>query len=621
MSDVVVEHPGASGGEMSESAGKGSVEPRRRTSMPVDRVAWLFVALPTVVALLGAWSYRWVDEDAFIDFRVVANLIAGHGPVFNVGERVEADSNPLWMALLAVLHVMTPFLSLEWLSVILGLACTVVAFVVGGRAIQRLAYGRSNGRVFPLGLLMVSSVAGLWEFATSGLEMSLVFVWLSVCFFGLVVVAERRRAPVTTAVVMGLGGLIRPELVLASAVFLAALFTVALAAGWQGRHGVVRRIGSILLGAAALPVGYQVFRMSYYALLVPNTGLAKAAGAAWWSQGWTYVVNMVEPYGLWIPVLLVLPLLLGRVRTWWSDGDRVGVTVLLAPWAVSAVDILYVAHVGGDYMHARLLLPALFSLGLPVFVAASEWRRLGGLLSLGVIVWAVVCIGWLRFVPPHLTNLTPQTIFISNERNSWISATGNPHPITAADYHAALSGKAGTQLATMANEVPHGEQRLLVVTDPFAPVAAASPGRAYSTLPFTLAVNLPAIGVIGYLAGPKVYVFDAFSLANPIGSHTVIVHHARPGHEKYIGPAWMVARFGRGTLPVGVTHSEVAAARAALSCGSLRPYLAAITGAWTPARAWSNLVHAWGFTTLSFSANPLIAERQLCVAPENHHDE
>ncbi len=60
-------------------------------------------------------------------------------------------------------------------------------------------------------------------------------------------------------------------------------------------------------------------------------------------------------------------------------------------------------------------------------------------------------------------------------------------------------------------------------------------------------MNIPAIGVIGYLAGPDVYVFDSYSLANPIGSHTVIVHHARPGHEKYIGPAWMVARFEAST--------------------------------------------------------------------------
>ena len=66
-------------------------------------------------------------------------------------------------------------------------------------------------------------------------------------------------------------------------------------------------------------------------------------------------------------------------------------------------------------------------------------------------------------------------------------------------------------------------------------------------------MNVPAIGVIGYLAGPDVYLFDSYSLANPIGSHTVVDQHARPGHEKYIGPAWMVARFG---IPGAVAEAD-----------------------------------------------------------------
>ncbi len=101
----------------------------------------------------------------------------------------------------------------------------------------------------------------------------------------------------------------------------------------------------------------------------------------------------------------------------------------------------------------------------------------------------------------------------------------------------------------MARRVPAGHQRMLVITDPYAPIDRRAAVPARSALPFRLAVNVPAIGVIGYLAGPDVYVFDSYSLANPIGSHTVIVHHARPGHEKYIGPAWMVARFGLGSRP------------------------------------------------------------------------
>ena len=136
--------------------------------------------VPVVIVLIGAWLYRWVDEDAFINFRIIDNLLAGHGLVFNLGERVEVDSDPLWLFTLTGLHEVLPFMALEWLSVLFGLVLHRAGFLTGGRAVQRLAGSRSDRTVFPLGLLMVSVVAGRWEFATSGLEMSMVFLWLGV---------------------------------------------------------------------------------------------------------------------------------------------------------------------------------------------------------------------------------------------------------------------------------------------------------------------------------------------------------------------------------------------------------------------------------------------------------
>ena len=106
--------------------------------------------------------------------------------------------------------------------------------------------------------------------------------------------------------------------------------------------------------------------MGYYALLVPNTGLAKAGAAAWWSQGFTYLWNFAAPYALWLPLSARSPL---RAPSGPSAGgrrdDRLGVVVLVAPVVVGLADILYVVHVGGDYMHARLLLPGFFALCLP----------------------------------------------------------------------------------------------------------------------------------------------------------------------------------------------------------------------------------------------------------------
>ena len=85
------------------TAGPDPEVPRqpRRPHAPVRRSprsewpAWWPVLVPLVIVLVGAWTYRWVDEDAFIDFRIIHNLLAGYGPVFNVGERVEVGLRPV----------------------------------------------------------------------------------------------------------------------------------------------------------------------------------------------------------------------------------------------------------------------------------------------------------------------------------------------------------------------------------------------------------------------------------------------------------------------------------------------------------------------------------------------
>ena len=155
-----------------------------------------------------------------------------------------------------------------------------------------------------------------------------------------------------------------------------------------------------------------------------------------------------------------------------------------------------------------------------------------------------------------------------------------------------------------------------VITNPFAPLSSAARRPARSSLPFHLAANIPGIGVVGDLAGPKVYVFDAFSLANPIGSHFTITRHARPGHEKYAGPAWMLGRFGLpGTAPVpgSATRGQIDAARAAVGCGGLRTYLDDITAPLTLSRAVGNVVGSLSNTLLRFPADPVAARRQLCA--------
>ena len=51
-------------------------------------------AVPIVVVVVMAAAKRWTFDDGFIYFRTVDQILAGNGPVFNAGERVESFTSP-----------------------------------------------------------------------------------------------------------------------------------------------------------------------------------------------------------------------------------------------------------------------------------------------------------------------------------------------------------------------------------------------------------------------------------------------------------------------------------------------------------------------------------------------
>src|ERR1700690_3611070 len=108
--------------------------------------------LPAFMIAVGGWSHRWMDEDAFINFRIVDQIFAGHGPVFNAGERVEAATSPLWLFILVVGRALFgAFASIEWIALMAGLIASVAAFAIGAHA-ARVRHRGAEGVVMPVGL-------------------------------------------------------------------------------------------------------------------------------------------------------------------------------------------------------------------------------------------------------------------------------------------------------------------------------------------------------------------------------------------------------------------------------------------------------------------------------------
>src|SRR3972149_217673 len=64
--------------------------------------------LPLLAAAIWLMFYTaWVSDDAYITFRSLENFLAGYGPVYNVGGRVQTFAHRLWFFLQAGIYAIT----------------------------------------------------------------------------------------------------------------------------------------------------------------------------------------------------------------------------------------------------------------------------------------------------------------------------------------------------------------------------------------------------------------------------------------------------------------------------------------------------------------------------------
>ena len=367
----------------------------------VPVASWLIGAITvTTLFTIGAWQRRWIADDGLIVLRTLRNLFAGNGPVFNAGERVEANTSTAWTYLLWFWAWVTDG-QLEYVALWVALVCSVAAIPIAMYGTARLLRTRLGGitgdgwtLLLPLGSIIYIALPPARDFATSGLENGLCIFWVAVLWAQLVAWSRRRHksgaaatsATLALAFTAGLAPLIRPELTVVGA--LVMLLILCAPTSWWMRAAMV-------VVAALLPVGYQIFRMGYYALLVPNPAVAKDASGSKWHQGFLYVGNLFGPYLLLLPAIIAIVVAAILVygnrlrrnvteaaqtpdsttpRTWRERVGRWSVA-LQTPTAATATMLLaglivavYWMRQGGDFMHGRVLLTPLFILLLPIMV-------------------------------------------------------------------------------------------------------------------------------------------------------------------------------------------------------------------------------------------------------------
>ena len=553
--------------------------------------SWCLLAVPVAFLAERAWSLRWMNDDGFITLRVVSKLLGGHGPVFNAGERVEAATSPLWVFVLAIGDVALP-LRLERIAVGLGITLTLAGVVLALLAARSLAAHLHPGALaVPVGMLVFVAVKPVWIFSSSGLEGGLVVAWLGACAL-LLQRWARSDAPLPrwAAVVIGLGPLIRPELAIYTAVLLATVVVGSRRNGWPAAVRVVA-------WALAVPVAYQVFRMGFYGVLVPNTAIAKEAGSSRWDLGWDYLRNFVDPYWLWLPLLvLAATAYVPLVRDLRRARRRRHSLVAAGFVAAAAVQTLYIVRLGGDYIEARLLLPAFFAVLVPVAAVPLERRHLGALL---VVPWVVISVLFLRSAIDDVSY-------------------ANLNLVTANDYGWGPHGGARRNDFTGDPGVYYDGNRL----------PGVRPTGDHDVIYASFGV-----GVSGY-ALRGTYVLDMLGLGDPVTAHFRLRDRGLSGHEKTMPQPWFVARatapgsdvdqsdLGPFPLPfpaVALDHDvtapfdeRVADAREAVECDELQDLVDSYSEPLTVGRFLRNILDSFSNTTLRYPFREQAAVDDLC---------
>ncbi len=303
------------------------------------------IAIAACVALAvgHAWTRAWLSDDAFISFRYARNLVEGQGLVFNPGEHVEGYTNPLWTLFIAL--GLRLGASAEAWSTVWGIACYAVSIALVG-VMHKRACAALEGPAWlaavPFGAMYGAANVEWAMFATGGLETSL-FTMLAT--LGLVLVVDEREGDgrgrvLGAGAVFALAALTRPD----GAIFAAlGLGYVAVRRGW--RDGV-----RFALAFAVLWGPPTAWLVSYYGAFFPNTYYAKSADLSWWSQGLFYVGLYFRRHWL-LALAPVLVALFGRRA-------RPVAPLALVSFAFAFAYTACVARVGGDWMYARLVIPA-----------------------------------------------------------------------------------------------------------------------------------------------------------------------------------------------------------------------------------------------------------------------
>lgn len=451
-------------------------------------ILWLrpiFIALLTIAFCSAFYRTAWISEDAFITFRVIDNALNGYGLRWNIDERVQVYTHPLWFAL--QLPLVGFFQDPYYVSLGLSFFCFVLAMVILGASAPR-----------PHWSALLALMALLWsrafiDYASSGLENPLLYALLAL-FSWLWLMPENnlQRRTVFLFACTSMLVLTRPD---AMVFVLPTLFVLV----WQLRTEWRGLLPWMLVGLLPL-LGWTAFSLLYYGSPVANTAIAKVATgldlASKAQQALNYLIWTLEND----PITAIL--LTVSVFTGLSTPGHT-----LRPLALGIVSWgLYLVAVGADYMGGRFFSCAVWFATI-INVHALTRRPSRWVASVLFVALLILHdkLSMTVFSPPEFSNPVIASSGIADERGFYYRQLGLLPTLSRGTWEShswLLEGRVLKQL-----------------------------GGVYTRC---------AIGMTGFAAGPGVHWLDPLALSEPFLARLPSRENVRVGHyERAFPPGYL----------------------------------------------------------------------------------
>jgi arabinofuranosyltransferase len=316
------------------------------------------VALALVaLALSFLLPSLWLSDDAAITLRTVLNFVEGYGARFNIDERVQAYTHPLWFLLISAATVI--FGNVFFATWTVAVAATSATIWLFATRVARTATQAIAG----VALLFLSKP--LFDFSISGLENPLSHLLVCIALIRAALIAiEEKTHPKSFGVtffVLGLTYLSRPDL---------PLLFAPLALWLMFRPGISSRtrITAIVLGALPI-VLWTTVSVVYYGFPFPNTAYAKLLidipATERIAQGGLYLWDSFNRDPLTLIVIGAAVVATIKRRTGFEFACALGIVAY----------VVYLCLIGGDFMSGRLL-SAPFVVSLFLLIRQSHmWSR------------------------------------------------------------------------------------------------------------------------------------------------------------------------------------------------------------------------------------------------------